>query len=162
MDLCLLHFPLTLTIKRPAVSTSWGVQPDWSALFHHSLTCYWECVLYVVQMRCTGTGTMASWEDVSFVSELAQMCMSCVDLIGRDLHVLISCMAYLAPKVGVCLCVCVCVWCVCMCVCVERSVVLWGMVCTCFKSVYCWHNPVIPYSWTQTSYVSMWTNCGHS
>ena len=48
-----------------------------------------------------GDGDGGTWEDVAAVNDLAHACMSSVDLIGRDLHVLISCMALLAPKVCV-------------------------------------------------------------
>ncbi|KAL5463388.1 hypothetical protein EMCRGX_G032281 [Ephydatia muelleri] len=106
VDRQFLGFPLAVKLKRPAGCASWEVQPDWSALFHHSLTCYWECVLYVLQRRCGGDGgggdggggDGGTWEDVAAVYDLAHACMSSVDLIGRDLHVLISCMALLAPK----------------------------------------------------------------
>lgn len=104
VDQHFLNFPVAITIKKPIVSTSWDAQPEWSVLFHHCLTCYWQCVLHCLQLGGEG---MAPLKDRSSASALAEACINSVDMIHGDLNVFISCLAILAPEVCV---VVVCAW----------------------------------------------------
>ena len=98
---------VAMEIKKPKVSMSWEAQPNWSLLYHHCLSAYWQCVLHTLQL--VGS-EIAPLNDGTSARTLAEACMNSADLIGGNMSVLISCLEHLAPKVC---------WCV---LCTKQSV----------------------------------------